>query len=171
MAKEIYTEQLQHDWRGLAREVKEICEEIGVSNINEEDVSKEELEDGIYYHNYKEMKLDISGYKKLEAIKHDDLTELPDYMNDKSIENARMAFRIRSGMVNRIKTNYKGSCKHNLACEKCDICENETQCHAMVCGGWAHQRDGLDLSKMSDMVVFFRRLLEEKGEGGSGLEK
>ena len=117
LAKEIYAEQLQHDWPGLNREVKEICENIGVKNINEEDVSKEEVEEGIYYHDYKELKIEVSGYKKLEAIKND-------YMNDKNIENSRMAFRIKSGMVNKIKVNFKGSYKENLTCEKCEIGEN-----------------------------------------------
>ena len=74
-----------------------------------------------------------------------------------------MGFRIKLGMVNKIKMNYKGSYKNNLSCEKCEIGENKTQSHAMVCSGWAEQRDGLDLTKMSDMIVFFRRLLEEKG--------
>ena len=140
LAKEIYAEQLQHDWPGLNREVKGICENIGVKNINEEDVSKEEVEEGIYYHDYKKLKIEVSGYKKLEAIKNDDFTELPDYMNDKNIENSRMAFRINSGMVNKIKMNFKGSYKENLTCEKCEIGENETQCHAMTCSGWAEQR-------------------------------
>ena len=66
-------------------------------------------------------------------------------------------------MVNKIKMNFKGSYKHNLTCEKCEIGENETQCHAMVCLGWSEQREGLFLDNMKDMVVFFRRLLEEKG--------
>ena len=34
---------------------------------------------------------------------------------------------------------------------------------AMICAGWADQRNGLDLAKMSDMVVFFRRILDERG--------
>ena len=84
-------------------------------------------------------------------------------MNDKSLENSRMAFRIKSSLVNRIKMNFKGSYKHNLICDKCESGQNETQCHAMSCAGWSEQREGLDLEKMSDMVIFFRRLLEEKG--------
>ena len=66
-------------------------------NLNEEEVSKEELEDGIYYHHYKEMKLEVCGYKKLEAVKNDDFTKLPEYMNDKSLDRARMASYIRKG--------------------------------------------------------------------------
>ena len=109
------------------------------------------------------MKIEVSSYKKLETIRNEDFTQLPDYMNDKSLENSRMGFRIKSGMVNKIKMNFKGLYKNNLTCEKCELQENETQCHAMVCSGWAEQREGLDLNRMSDMVIFFRRLLEEKG--------
>ena len=85
LAKEIYVEQLQHDWPGLSSEVKEICEEIRVKNINEEDVSKKDVEEGIYYHDYNEMKIEVSSYKKLETIRNEDFTQLPDYMNDKSL--------------------------------------------------------------------------------------
>ena len=168
LAKEIYTEQMKNDWPGLAQEVKDICQEIGIDNINEVEVTKEELDEAIYYHNYKEMKLEVCSYKKLESIKNEDFRDLPEYMHDRSIENARMAFRIKSGMVNKIKMNFKGSYKPNLTCEKCEMGENETQCHTMICPGWAEEREGLDLAKMSDMVVFFRRLLEEKGGKTTG---
>ena len=57
---------------------------------------------------------------------------------------ARMAFRIKSEMVNKIKTNYKGSYKNKLACDKCEGGRNETQCHAIMCPGWVEQCDGLD---------------------------
>ena len=102
VAKDIYQEQIKCDWPWLAAEIKDICENVGVSNLNEDEVSKEELEDGIYYHHYKEMKLEGCGYKKLEAVKKDDFTKLPEYMNEKSVDRARLAFRIKSEMVNTI---------------------------------------------------------------------
>ena len=93
-------------------------------------MTKEELDEAIKYHNYKEMKLEVISYKKLDGIQDYDFRELPDYMHNKSIKNATMAFRIKSGMENRIRMNYKGSYKHNLKCEKCELEENEMQCHA-----------------------------------------
>ena len=48
------------------------------------------------------MKLEGCGYKKLEAVKKDDFTKLPEYMNEKSVDRARVAFRIKSEMVNKI---------------------------------------------------------------------
>ena len=63
LAKKIYEEQLKNDWPWLSLEVKEICREIGVNNLNEKDVSKEELEEAIFFHN-KEMELEMSSYDK-----------------------------------------------------------------------------------------------------------
>ena len=76
LVKDIYEEQLKNDWPGLGVEVKEICREIGVNNMNENYVSKEELEEAICFHNYKEMKLEVSSYKELEAIKNDTFREI-----------------------------------------------------------------------------------------------
>ena len=103
------------------------------------------------------MKLEVCEYKKLESVKNDNFTELPEYMNEKSLDNARMAFRIKTEMVNKIKMNFKGSYKNNLTCDKCMAEQNETQCHAMLYPGWAEQREGLDLSRMSSSPASCRR--------------
>ena len=86
------------------------------------------------------MKQDLQGYKKLEDIKDSDFTKLPEYMEEKSLEKARMSFRIKSKMVQSIKMNFKSSYKGNLSCEKCEAGIDETQCHAMMCDGWKTQR-------------------------------
>ena len=134
-----------------------------LADISEKEVAKDRLEEAIYYHSYKEMKMEISELEKLEYIKNDNFTELPEYMKEKSLEKARMAFRIRSKMVQNIKMNFKGSYKNNLCCDKCGDEELETQCHVMVCQGWEDVRAGLDMTRMEDMVIFISRLLEEKG--------
>ena len=163
LAKAIYEEQLSKSWPGLSKEVEQICKDIGIENINKKVIQKEAMEEAIFYHNYHEMKQELETYKKLEEIKHKDYTKLPDYMEDKSLEKSRLAFRIKCKMVQGIKMNYKGSYKNNLTCDKCDLKCDETQCHTMLCDGWKQLREGLDLTQMNDMVVFFTRLLEEKG--------
>ena len=89
------------------------------------------------------MNKSIDEYEKLEDIKHKDMRELPDYMNEKGIEKSRMAFRVRSKMVKTIKMNYKSLQRNNLLCDRCDLGEDETQCHTMMCPGWKDQRAGL----------------------------
>ena len=51
-------------------------------------------------------------------------------------------------MVQGIKINYKGSHKGNLACDKCELKCDETQCHTLLCDGWKEQREGVDLTQM-----------------------
>ena len=59
-------------WPGLAKEATEICKQIGVADVNEENTTKNEIEDGIFYSNYKEMKEEMTKYEKLEEIKYED---------------------------------------------------------------------------------------------------
>ena len=105
---------------------------------------------------------DINKCEKLEEVKHEDTRELPIYMNETGIAKSRMAFRVGTKMAKTIKMNFKNSHRQNLKCDRCDMGENETQCHAMTCRGWGQQRAGLDMSRLNDIVVFFTRILEDK---------
>ena len=62
LAEAVYKEQLRMNLKGLSTEVEDICENIGIKNINEQLESKENVEEAIFYHNYLEMKLDIYKY-------------------------------------------------------------------------------------------------------------
>ena len=86
LAKAIYEEQLLRDWPGLSTEVKNICEAIGIENINNKKVEKEAMEEAIFFHNYMEMKQELEKCSKLEDIKHDDFTKLPDKSVLKSLD-------------------------------------------------------------------------------------
>ena len=61
-------------------------------------------------------------------------------MEDKCLDNSRLAFKIKSKMVQGIKMNFKGSHKGNLTCDKCDLKCDETQCHTLLYDGWKEQR-------------------------------
>ena len=73
-----------------------------------------------------------------------------------------MAFRIRTRMVNKIKMNFKNSFKENLKCENCNLSENETQEHVLVCPGWVEELGALDTHRMADKVDFFIRVMKRK---------
>ena len=107
------------------------------------------------------MTIDMQRYQKLEDEKDKDFTKLPSYMEGKCLEDIIIAFRIKCKMVRKIKMNYKNS-YNNLVCEMCQTGRNESQCHTMECTGWQEHRSGLDLAKLEDMVIFFKRILEDK---------
>ena len=67
-------------------------------------------------------------------------------------------------MVNDIMTNFKNSHSASQTCDWCDSGAEESQCHVMRCDGWEKERMGLDMGVMSDMIVFFQRILKKKSE-------
>ena len=161
LAGAIYAEQVEMGWPGLAKEAVEICKEIGLRNLNEKEVTKKEIEEAIFYSNYKEMKAEIEMCDKLAAIKNENFSKEQEYMKEKAIEKARTAYRIRTKMVQRVKMNYKNMYKGNLGCDYCKA-EFETQEHVMECDRWKEERGSLDMYRMSDMVQFFINVLKEK---------
>ena len=93
----------------------------------------------------------------------DDFSEPQEYFNDKSIENGRLAFQIRSKMVKEIPANFKNKYKEeDQLCKFCNEMKTFNQSHCIVCPAWEQQREGLDLTKIEDMVTFFRKMLSEK---------
>ena len=68
------------------------------------------------------MKGELEKSSKLEDIKHEDFRKLQAYMQEKSIENGRCAFRIRSKMVDNIPANFKNKFRNDherLICNNC----------------------------------------------------
>ena len=64
--------------------------------MNEENTTKDEIEEGIFYSNYKEMKEEMKRYEKLEDMKYEDFRKEQDYMHGKSVEKARLAIGIQN---------------------------------------------------------------------------
>ena len=163
LARQVYDHQLAMGWPGMAAEVTRICDKVGIEDLNKVMLDKEKITEAVLYHDYKEKKEDMEKYKKLEDIKHEDFRYLPDYMlKEKSVDKVRLAYRIRSKMVNDIKSNFKNSHQSSLSCDWCDSGAVESQCHVTVCDGWEEERRGLNLGVMEDMVVFFQRILKRK---------
>ena len=52
LAREIFEEQKNHDWPGLAQEVSRICQDIGLEDVNSCEVSKDKVNEIIFYHHY-----------------------------------------------------------------------------------------------------------------------
>ena len=108
------------------------------------------------------MKEELITSRKLEDVQHEDYRNIQPYFKVKSDENPRFSFRIRTKMVLNIPGNCKSMYKNNKEGLKCSHCSEEvmTQTHCLSCPGMTEMRDGLELSKIDDMVVYFRRTLK-----------
>ena len=169
LARMVYEEQLKHSWPGLAMEVTEICAEIKVEDVNHNMVKKEEIKDAIFINHYKDLKKEMDKSSKMESIKHEDFRNEKDYMKEKSVDKIREQFRIRTQLMKTFKDNFRNMYRTKSRGEEdtdpglqCPDCSGarDTQAHCMVCPAWEEAREGLSLTFMEDLVIFFRRVLE-----------
>ena len=49
-------------------------------------------------------------------------------------------------------------------CLDCQEGEIMTQSHCLTCTAWVELREGLDLTNIKDLVIFFRKLLVERSK-------
>ena len=56
LAKQVYEEQRHNDRSGLAKDVSEICREVGIEDVNEKEVPKEKVLEEIFDHHNRDMK-------------------------------------------------------------------------------------------------------------------
>ena len=153
-------------WPGLGKEVSEICEKVGLPDLNDVDMPKQDIRKAINNHHWRAVREKIESSKKIIDLVSDDFAEAQKYFHDRSVENGRLAFRIRTQMVDEIPANFKNKYKkeEDLICQFCQQKETFDQSHTLVCPAWEDQRTGLNLKKIDDLVKFFQRMLSEKGK-------
>ena len=153
---------------GLAREASEICQIVKIPDINLNNVTKEKIQEQLFYHHYKDMKEEMENSKKMSKIKHEDFRKEQEYMNDKSIDSSRTQLRVRLEMLETFKDNYRSKYRTlgrgeedrdpGLLCGDCGLA-SDSQSHCLTCPAWAEDRDRLDLSCIEDLVKYFQRVL------------
>ena len=72
LCRQVYEEGKNRSWPGLAKEVSDICEIVGIEDVNLVMVFKSEVKEAIFKHHYSDMMDVINTKSKLEAIKGDD---------------------------------------------------------------------------------------------------
>ena len=146
LAKQVYQQAETNSWPGLGSEVRQICEEIQIQDINKYNVGKKEIQQAVYEAHYKAMLNLFEKSKKLQDIKNDNFRGMQSYFNDKNLANSRMKFKIRTKMVEKIPGNFKNRYKFSESGLNCSSCKIElTQAHCALCPARAELRQGLDM--------------------------
>ena len=100
--------------------------------------------------------------KKLGDLVENETARVKDYMMLNNIADSRTMFRIRTKML-ELKANMKNMYgEGNMACDAYSTGTIELQGHVLDCPGYAELRDGLDLSKMKDLVIYFREVMVQR---------
>ena len=163
LAKITYLEAESRGWPGLGREVRQICLDIGIPDLNKYQVRKKDIQKAIQKSHYSDMISLFEGSSKLEDIRYDSFSQIQEYFNDKNLETARMKFRIRTKMLEKIPRNFKNKYRNQENGLQCNMCLDEmTQNHCKICPGRQNLRQGLNMDNLDDLVEYFTEILSEK---------
>ena len=160
-AKEMLEEQLNMGWTGLTSEVEEICRKLGLPNACKQQVHRKQVLDHARLSSLKQLKEDMEGLSKLEKMKNKDLRKAQKYMSMVSLEDARLEFRWRTGMLDN-----RGCMGKRYSSKECPHClegreegVEETSLHWMSCSAYKEMRHGLDpLLVQGDRIIYLRRV-------------
>jgi hypothetical protein len=160
-ARDILQEQLNNGWDGLTKEVVEICKKVGLPNGCTQYIPMDEIKKAIMMSNAQKIKEQMQGLTKLEIIMQEDLRFCQDYIKSLSLEDARLEFRWRTGMLdNRANMGRRYSGK---TCPHCEAGREdgaiESSQHWLSCEAYVELRAGLDPEyDLDDRIVFLRRV-------------
>ena len=75
LAKEVYNEQLKHEWPGLTKEAKYLCQEMNLPDITKErhvkmkrKKLKSEIKEAVEKKNERDLRKNIERYAKIEDL-------------------------------------------------------------------------------------------------------
>ena len=161
LCKQVYNQEQLHGWPGLSSEVSAICCEIGIPDVNQNCVPYRTIKEAIYNHHYADMIKALESSTKLESIKHEDFRQPQSYMHDKSIYTGRLAFRIRSQMVDEIPENFKNKFKYDTQGLICKYCPSEPDTlPGMSC--MAGHKSGVGLERHQGPHHLLQKMLQER---------
>ena len=160
LARMVYEEQLRQGFPGLAQEVTAICREVGLDDVNYITLTKVQVRNAIREHHKVEMVSEMG--KKMEDLVDSETGRVKEYMLNHNIADSRTMFRYRTKML-ELKENMKGRySRDSLSCEACSSGDVESQLHVLSCTAYDDIREGLDLSKDTDLVAYFREVMNRR---------
>ena len=163
LAYSIYQEAELNNWPGLGKDVRQICQEIGIPDLNHHIMRKEDIRKAVQHSHYEHMMHLFEGSSKLQDIKEDNFETMQLYFNDKNLDSARTKFKIRTKMLEKIPGNFKNRYKNQENGLKCDLCPAEmTQNHCLICPERQELRKNLNMENLDDLVIYFRQILSER---------
>ena len=169
LASKIYREQVSKDWPGLAKECKEICEELKIENINTTSISKSQykrLIQGAIKSRDEMLLREQAGDKvKCKEIMKEKYGRKA-YIDANKIEDVRFRFKSRVGLL-PFAGNFskdKKYAKTNWLC-RCGEKENESHIKDGTCPIYSDIcQNYADLDNDEDLVEFFSAVLERRSK-------
>ena len=170
LAKQVFLIQKAFIFPGLVNEAKKLIEELGLDDITNTKTLKKwskqswkrVVKNAVSMKCSSKLKEEILSLDKLKngPMANEDF-ETKCYMNNLSLSDARINFKVRSRMLN-VKLNYKNDPMNSASLWRCDSCQTgqiESQDHVLYCPAYADLRVDKDINNDSDLVQYMRNVL------------
>ena len=172
LASEMYYEQVKNNWPGLAREAGDICEQLGIQNVNETVLSKKQfsqlVESAILTEEDKLLKSESANMDKMKVIQAESWG-LKEYVKSVNLYSVRSTWELRAYML-KVAGNYSHHSRYlatDWRCQACQLQVREDQDHlATTCDGYKDLREGKDMDDDKEMVDFFRMVMRRREQQG-----
>ena len=168
LAKQIYNEQKQKKWPGLASETDVICRSMDIPNCNETNMDKSLYKklviEACHRENEKQLRLQAKG--KCERLSYEEYGK-KEYISKKNISSVRSQFRTRFGLQ-----FFAGNYSRDKRFEKTDWlckCKESREDEAHLLSGQCSIYGDLtykysDLSNDDNLVGLFTDILARREE-------
>ena len=146
-------------FNGLYHESKTACEELGMPDLLESNVSKQQIKQLCMEKSRTECKQKMLEGKKVRDRVDDDSEK--SYLEYMTLQDSRIWIRIRARSIKGVKYNNKSSFKDSLNCRFCSEDIHETQEHLQECSGTWYERRNLSLEDSNNwkaVLQFWRRM-------------
>ena len=167
MARSVWEEQWRYQWPGLATEVTDICQQLGIENANTTEMGRGQylslLGRACKNKNESDLKKGMEGLKKTGEIMKENC-ELKKYFSANNLKTVRDIFSKRVFML-PFAGNYSKDKRFQRTDWKCVACggtEKEEQSHITDCPGYQDLRDTWDLDTEEGLVSFYRAVLNRR---------
>ena len=165
LSYQIYEEQINNNYPGLAKECVILAKECDVvDDYEDESVSKKKFnslfKNKIKMKNEKQLKDKMKDMTKLKHLIEEPF-ECKEYLKILNLEQIRTKFKIRTKMI-KTKLNMKNIDKNWM----CDSCETaiDSQSHVIWCPAYSQLREGKNLDSDKDLIDYFNKVLAIRAE-------
>ena len=170
LCREVLEVQLAMGWPGLTKEVQEICKTVGLRDVTQKYLNREEVIEYIQYYDMKCAKDKMAPLEKCRVIRNRDCRFVRPYMYQESLEQSRLEFLWESCMVDTRTTMKAKYEKDKYNCPHCREGREEgaleTPDHMLsTCGAYSDLREGLNPEAvLEDRATFLRGAMTRRKE-------
>ena len=170
LCREVLQVQMAMGWPGLIKEVQDICKTVGLEDVTQKYLYRQEVKEYIEYYDMKLAKIEMAPLEKCAVIRNRDCRSVQPYMYEKSLEQSRLEFAWETIMLDT-RTTMKGKYdKDKYSCPHCRMGQEqgvlETPEHLLSeCDVYADLRAGLNVEAvLEDRASFLMKAIKRRKE-------